>query len=174
MMYDHLRNRATYAALLAGSGRLGADIAAGLEALAALDPASLSPDDFRLGKRVVVAADAEGDRIWYSLQEYPTKPPSACVMEAHFRHIDIHCVLEGLDGVGILQVASLTPKEKDEAKDYVLFASPSLQTPPLEPTVVMMKPRDFLVCFTDDAHMPMMGVHGTTDVVRKAILKIRL
>lgn len=174
MIFDHLKNRTTYASLLSEGGRLGADIVAGLEALAALDTASLSPEDFRLGKRVVVAADAAGDRVWYSLQEYRTKPPAECVMEAHFRHVDIHCVLEGVDGVGILSAASLTPKGKDDAKDYVLFALPAPRTPPSEPTVVLMKPLEFLVCFTDDAHMPMMGVLGTTDVVRKAILKIRL
>lgn len=174
MIYDHLKNRATYASLLSEGGRLGADIVAGLQALAGLDPRALTAEDYQSGKRVVVASDGVGDRVWYSLQEYKTKPPSECVMEAHFRHVDIHCVLEGVDGVGILQVASLTPKEKDEAKDYVLFAAPALMTPQNEPTVVLMKPMEFLVCFTDDAHMPMMGVDGTTGLVRKAILKIRL
>jgi YhcH/YjgK/YiaL family protein len=164
MIFDSLANRALYRGL-------GPDLDLALEALSALagEYESSGGSAFEAGKKVVLAEDGRGPRVWYTLQEYRTKPQADCVLEAHRTHVDVHFYLAGEDGIGLAR-ASECPgaTEYDAAKDC------RLHVPPADMPVLSMRPGSFLVCFVDDAHMCMISAPGREAPVRKAILKIRL
>ncbi|HOX32024.1 MAG TPA: YhcH/YjgK/YiaL family protein [Spirochaetales bacterium] len=164
MIFDSIANRPLYRGL-------GADLDLALDALAALaaEYASSSGAGFESGKKIVLAEDGRGPRVWYTLQEYRTKGSSDCVLEAHRAHLDIHLYLAGQDGIGIARTsARRVTAAYDAEKDC------SLHEPPEGMPILVAGPGDFLVCFPDDAHMPMVAGKGREGPVRKAICKIRL
>jgi len=129
----------------------------------------------------------DGDKIYYTIQRYTTKPmfncraglappmvsPQACLggssnLEAHRKYIDIQFLLEGQEILGYAPLKGLTTAEVyNPQKDIAFFNTPK------DITKVILKPGLFCILFPDDAHLPCRQLAGPTEV-RKVVIKIRL
>lgn len=77
-----------------------------------------------------------------------TRPISECRFEAHRQYIDIHCTLDGLEGIAVRDVAALEPLgDFDVAKDVGFYHGE-------QHAIGWLYPGEFMVCFPKDAHMP--------------------
>ena len=118
----------------------------------------------------------DGEKIYYTLQRYTTKPmfsPQVSLggssnLEAHRKYIDIQFLLEGVEILGYAPLKGLTTAEGyNPQKDIAFFNTPK------EITKVILEPGLFCILFPDDAHLPCYQLAGPADV-RKVVIKIRL
>jgi biofilm protein TabA len=138
----------------------------------------------------------DGDKIYYTIQRYTTKPlfsgrrngdamlsPQARLgvssnLEAHRKYIDIQFLLEGQEILGYAPLKGLTTAELyNPQKDIAFFNTPK------DITKVILEPGLFCILFPDDAHLPgrcevspaggpCRQLAGPTNV-RKVVIKIR-
>lgn len=110
----------------------------------------------------------DGEKIYYTLQHYMTKPMSEGKLEAHRKYIDIQFLLEGVEILSYVPLKGLTTAEVyNPQKDIAFFNTPK------EITKVKLEPGLFCILFPDDAHLPCQQLAGPADV-RKVVIKIRL
>jgi YhcH/YjgK/YiaL family protein len=140
----------------------------------------------------------DGEKIYYTIQRYTTKPMFNCRaglappmvspqarlgvssnLEAHRKYIDIQFLLEGQEFLGYAPLKGLTTAEVyNPQKDIAFFDTPK------EITKVKLEPGLFCIFFPSDAHLPgryevspaggpCRQLAGPTEV-RKVVIKIRL
>ena len=110
----------------------------------------------------------DGEKIYYTIQRYTTKPPSEGKLEAHRKYIDIQFLLEGTELLGYAPLKGLTTAEVyNPQKDIAFFNTPK------EITKVILEPGLFCILFPDDTHLPCRQLAGPTEV-RKAVIKIQI
>jgi biofilm protein TabA len=110
----------------------------------------------------------DGDKIYYTLQRYTTKPLNEGNLEAHRKYIDIQFLLEGVEILGYAPLKGLTTAEVyNPQKDIAFFNTPK------DITKVILEPGLFCILFPDDAHLPGLQLAGPAEV-RKVVIKIRL
>lgn len=87
-------------------------------------------------------------------------------LEVHRAYMDVHIPLSGRETIGwrsLSDIASAPEAPFDTAGDFALYALPAT-------AYVNVQPGEFLICFPEDAHAPVIG-EGT---LRKLIAKVRL
>ncbi len=90
---------------------------------------------------------------------------SDVVMEAHRDYIDIHYCIEGSEGMGYADIATLTPTtEYNQEDDYILLKGDFAK--------LILNEGDFCIVFPEDAHAP--GMRGNSDTLTKAVVKVKL
>jgi biofilm protein TabA len=101
----------------------------------------------------------DGEKIYYTIQRYTTKPLSEGKLEAHRKYIDIQFLLAGVEILGYAPLKGLTTAEVyDPQKDIAFFNTPK------EITKVKLEPGLFCILFPDDAHLPCRQLADPTDV----------
>ena len=109
----------------------------------------------------------DGEKIYYTIQCYTTKPQNAENLEAHRKYIDIQFLLSGQELLGYAPLKGLTIAEKyNPQKDIAFFDAPK------DFTKVTLKPGLFCILFPSDAHLPGCHLAKPSDV-RKIVIKIR-
>jgi len=110
----------------------------------------------------------DGDKIYYTLQRYTTKPLNEGKLEAHRKYIDIQFLLEGQELFGYASLKGLTAaQEYNSQKDIAFFNMPK------EITKVKLEPGLFCILFPDDAHLPALQLADPIEV-RKVVVKIQI
>ncbi|MGD0596666.1 MAG: YhcH/YjgK/YiaL family protein [Sedimentisphaerales bacterium] len=110
----------------------------------------------------------DGDKIYYTLQRYTTKPLNEGKLEAHRKYIDIQFLLEGQELFGYASLKGLTAaQEYNSQKDIAFFNTPK------EITKVKLEPGLFCILFPDDAHLPALQLADPIEV-RKVVVKIQI
>lgn len=95
-----------------------------------------------------------------------TKPVRDCRYEAHKKYIDIHFILEGVEGISVSDVDTLTPVDDfDFDKDIGFFDGVAQVTH-------FLTPGDFMVCLPQDAHRVAMGQDDIPTPVAKLVGKV--
>ena len=112
MILDSIKNAGTYKSL-------SPLIAKSLEALERLDFSDI-PD----GKYEI-----DGDKIFYMVQRYTTKPFETALPEAHEKYIDVQFVVSGSEVIGYCPIDGLEVQTPYNAeKDVVFFNQPTTIT----------------------------------------------
>ncbi|MNI57618.1 Toxin-antitoxin biofilm protein TabA [compost metagenome] len=108
----------------------------------------------------------EGENIFFSINEYQTKPLEKGLWEAHRDYIDIHYVVEGIEQIGYAYIGNLEiSKEYDAKDDYLLLKGSG--------SMVNIQSGTFAIFYPQDAHMT--GIAPDTQAtVKKVIMKIRV
>ena len=124
--------------------------------------------DKTLAKKQDGKYSVDGDKIYYTIQRYTTKPLNEGNLEAHRKYIDIQFLLEGVEILGYAPLKGLTTAEVyNPQKDIAFFNTPK------EITKVKLEPGLFCILFPDDAHLPCLQLAGPTEV-RKVVIKIQI
>lgn len=121
----------------------------------------------------------DGEKTFYTIQRYTTRPINDGKFEAHRKYIDIQFLLSGIELLGYAPLKGLTvAKEYNPEKDIAFFH------PPKDFTKVMLEPGLFCILFPNDAHLPALGevsplggpgCHlALPSDVRKVVVKIKL
>jgi YhcH/YjgK/YiaL family protein len=151
MILDRIENANLYSALNAG-------FAKAFDVLR--DKTLLQKED---GKYLV-----DGDKIYYTIQRYTTKPITEGKLETHRKYIDIQFLLSGVELLGYAPLKGLTVAEEYNSQKDIEFFETSKEI-----TKVKLEPGLFCILFPDDAHLPGCHFNGSSDV-RKVVIKIRL
>jgi len=106
----------------------------------------------------------DGDRLYYMLQSYETKPDND-TPEAHRRYIDIQCVLEGSEVIGVGALEEMTEIEAHPERDLFLHHGPLNR--------ITLTPGKFVVLWPQDAHAAGIAA-GVPGACRKIVVKVRI
>jgi biofilm protein TabA len=111
---------------------------------------------------------ADGEKIYYTIQHYTTKPMSQGKLEAHKKYIDIQFLLSGEELLGYAPLKGLVIAEQyNPTKDIALFQTP------MGITKVKLEAGLFCILFPDDAHLPSCQVAVPTHV-HKVVIKVKV
>lgn len=102
------------------------------------------------------------------VQGYHTEPAGQIDFETHDHHFDIHYVIEGLEGIGVVDRAGLVPKGAyDPVKDMAYWEEP------VDSGMVVLHPGEYAILAPEDAHKPHCAV-GAPCEMRKIVIKVEV
>lgn len=110
----------------------------------------------------------DGDAVFALVQESRTAERSDCRWESHARYIDIQYLISGRELIGFRSTVGMTVAEPYDAERDIAFYKDDgggFFTP--------MEPGGFVVCFPQDAHMPLVCADGP-EPIRKVVMKIKI
>ena len=126
--------------------------------------------DTDLGKLSDGRYEVEGSDIFVIISSYKTDKAESCILEAHFKYIDIQYLISGEELVYHSQIGAPFHKtvEKNVKKDMVIFEG-SIE----DENKYHLKAGQLMVFFPWDAHRTRCNAGRTACKVRKAVIKVR-
>ena len=109
--------------------------------------------------------EINGDDVFALVFGYDTKNEEDCITEAHFRHIDVHYLIEGEEYLGVANLDGQTPTEVNEEKDYSFYKT--------ELNYIRMTPGMFAILFPWDIHLTGKKVDEPKPL-RKVVIKVKM
>lgn len=110
--------------------------------------------------------ELDGDNIFYMVQSYETDPDKT-VSECHEKYIDIQCMLEGEEIIGVAPVKC--EKELVEAKEENDVWFYNCNTEPLT-----LFANSFMVLYPNDLHCPGVATNGKALKCHKVVFKVKV
>lgn len=96
-----------------------------------------------------------------------SKPESDCIFEAHKNFLDLHYIVEGVEGIATADVTTLEEKTPyEESKDIGFYQGDA-------DGIYYLKPGQFMVCWPSDAHKVAV-MQDSPALIRKIVVKIRI
>lgn len=102
------------------------------------------------------------------VQSYDTEPARQIDFETHDHHFDIHYVIEGLEGIGVVDRAGLAPKGAYNAENDMAYWNE-----PTDSSMLVLHPGEYAILAPEDAHKPHCAV-GAPCTMRKIVIKIEV
>ena len=108
----------------------------------------------------------DGDNVFASVTEDPSKDFDKTGWESHKKYIDVQCVITGDEKMGKWPVAEVTSVTKpyDETKDVANYTAPG--------KFYVIPAGTFIIFFPGEAHRPNI-TPGGNKVVKKIVIKVR-
>lgn len=108
----------------------------------------------------------DGDNVYASVTEGPSKTFEKSAWESHKKYIDLQHVIKGQEKIGVAPLDSTTVTEAyNEAKDIAHYNAGG--------KFYLATPDNFFLFFPNDAHRPNIIVDGYA-VVKKIVIKIKV
>ena len=108
----------------------------------------------------------DGDNVFVSVTEDPTKDLEKTNWESHRKYIDIQCIITGDEKMGVCPIGAATvTKPYDEKRDVANYSA--------EGKMYVGKAGTFFIFFPNDAHRPNITPGGNL-VVKKVVIKVRV
>ena len=121
-------------------------------------------DTLKPGKYVL-----DGENVFVSVTEGPTKAFEDSKWEAHHKYLDIQYVIRGKEKMGIAPIETAVPTtEFDNIKDVGFFNAPEKTA-----KYYLAEPGTFFIFFPSDAHRPSIKVEGV-ETDKKLVVKIKV
>lgn len=111
-----------------------------------------------------------GSDIVLKIGTGPTFDVTTRQFEAHREFIDVQMMLSGAEIMLWTPLEGLEATTPYNPATDVGFFDPA---PPEAPLMLEMRPGLFVVFFPEDAHMPGLNISEQSQVVRKAVIKLR-
>ena len=163
MILDDLVRSDRYAGLVRG-------LREALEFLRTPEAAGLEPPAPGPENSLRVAID--GERVFALVQRSATRAAADSFWEAHARHIDVQCVVEGAEMLGHAPLARMrVVKPYDVERDLTVLA-PAADDDGVN--WVRLGAGMFAIFFPEDAHMPGLSLPGAghSREVKKIVMKV--
>lgn len=110
----------------------------------------------------------QGDSVFALIQAPETAKREERLWESHQRYIDIQYLITGHEWIGFQNTDFLTVKEPYSTERDIAFYHDNGKG-----FFVPMVPESFVVCFPQDAHMPLV-CEKTPEPIKKAVIKIQI
>lgn len=121
-------------------------------------------DTLKPGKYIL-----DGENVFVSVTEGPTKVLENAKWEAHHKYIDLQYVIKGKEKMGIAPISAAKPiAEFDDTKDVGFYTSLANVE-----KYYVAKPGTFFLFFPSDAHRPSIKIKGF-DTDKKLVIKIKV
>jgi YhcH/YjgK/YiaL family protein len=112
--------------------------------------------------------ELDGDNLFVIIDSYETKSRDAAKLETHRKYVDIQAMISGKETHEVFPKKELTVSTPYSPEKDAQF----YQIPETARTCINLRPGDFAVYFSQDAHLPCLTTGGTPQPVRKAVVKI--
>jgi YhcH/YjgK/YiaL family protein len=109
--------------------------------------------------------DIDGENVYASVTENPSKSFDSTQWESHHNYIDIQYVIDGKELIGVEAVSKSTvTKPYDEKKDVANYSTGG--------KIYSATPGTFFIFFPSDAHRPNI-TPGGNKMVKKIVIKVK-
>lgn len=149
MIYDLVKNAGRYHGI-------SKNIDKALEFMRTRDLSTMKPDKYLI----------DGDNVFVIIQESQTMHRDQAFWGSHKNHIDLQYLIDGKESIGFQKTGLLSESAMYNAENDINFYEDDGKG-----FFVHLLPGHFVVCFPDDAHMPLVGSGA---YVKKAIFKIKI
>ncbi len=120
-------------------------------------------DTLSVGKHVI-----DGDNVFVTVSEGPTKDYDKTSWEAHRKYLDVHLMIRGKERIGVMNPVNATVTNPyDAAKDVANY------DPATKGNYYVADTNTMLILFPSDSHRPSIHVDGY-DTVKKLVVKIKV
>ncbi len=115
--------------------------------------------------------ELDGDDIFVLISSYQTKAKEDNVAEAHFKYIDVQCLLQGQEQIyyAPLYATCQSVKEKNEQEDWVFFTNDIKNENPY-----VLTQGQVAIFFPWDVHKTKCLVNGKASENRKIVIKVKI
>ena len=110
--------------------------------------------------------EIDGKRLFVNIVEYTTTTPKQRFWEAHRQYLDLHFMLSGTEQIDLNFIANMEQKAYEEKDDFLPLDGDKNCS-------VILRDKDFLICFPNDAHRTAIQVNQP-ETIKKAIFKIQI
>lgn len=112
--------------------------------------------------------EVQGQDIFFSVDEYQTKPFEEGRPEIHQKYLDIQYIVSGTECIGFSPLEGLQVDQPyDSQKDIAFYKyAPGMSK-------LVLKPGMFVIFWPNEPHMPCRAVESPT-AVRKIVVKVRM
>ncbi len=110
--------------------------------------------------------ELQGDDIFYMVQSYDTDPDKT-VSECHEKYIDIQCMLEGEEIIGVAPLCCEKKLTEAKKENDVWFYE--CKTEPLT-----LFANSFMVLYPNDLHCPGVATKGKKQKCHKVVFKVKV
>ena len=104
------------------------------------------------------------DKVYANIQTYETKDDAK--YESHKKYIDIQCVINGREKVGITDISNCTTCVEYNSENDIEFYDINA-----DEEYVSLEEGTFLILYPQDAHKPSI-VNGENRLVKKVVVKV--
>ena len=111
--------------------------------------------------------ELDGTNLYASVDEYLSREPEDCRLEAHRKYADIQYVISGQEQIGITPLAETREATPYHPDNDILFLDGEVGH------YGQANPARFFVFFPNDAHMPCLK-SGERSPVKKVVVKVRI
>lgn len=84
----------------------------------------------------------DGDHVFAIVMNYKTKAKEACIIEAHYKYIDVHYIISGGEMMGHATLRDQVPIEANKEKDYAFYNCKTNDIPLTEGNFAVLYPHD--------------------------------
>ncbi len=109
--------------------------------------------------------EIEGKDVFAIVQEYESKNQSECIIEAHYKYLDIQYIISGEECIGVTTLTNQVPYEVNQENDYAFYKT--------ETALVPLSAGMFAVFYPSDIHQPCVA-NNMPQNVKKVVVKVRL
>ncbi len=110
------------------------------------------------------------ENCYANVEEYYTKAPEACKLEAHKDYADVQFLLSGKEELQYTGIEGLEIIEAyDKERDIMFFKSPDYRLNSL-----ILSKGYFAFILPHEAHQPQMNYGEASAMVKKAVIKIKV
>lgn len=125
--------------------------------------ANTNLDTLSIGKHPI-----DGDNVFATVSEGPTKTYETTGWESHRNYLDVHLMITGKERIGMMDIANgKVTNPYDASKDVANYDSNT------KGNYYVADTNTLLIFFPQDAHRPSIHVDGF-DKVKKLVFKIRV
>jgi YhcH/YjgK/YiaL family protein len=119
--------------------------------------------------------DIDGVNALAIVNEYMTKPSSACDLESHREYADIQIMIAGEEKFGYIPLTDQEPSIPFRADNDVAFYSLPERTRGGEGSLnyITLYPGQFIIFFPSDIHQPELFTRQPT-LVKKVVIKVKV
>ena len=111
----------------------------------------------------------EKGELWFSVQEYETRPADERKFEGHKNYIDIQYIVSGSEAMEVCDVKRMvSATEYDPEKDCAFFTATE------KTTHLALSTGDYAIFFPDDIHKPGISPDENAVFVKKIVAKVRI
>lgn len=96
-----------------------------------------------------------------------SKPENECIYEAHKKYIDLHYILEGVEGIATADTSSLKETIPYNSEKDIAFYTGE------KDGQYFLKPGQFMVCWPTDAHKVAI-MKDSPGTIKKIVVKIKV
>ena len=111
--------------------------------------------------------ELDGTDLYASVDEYLSREPEDCRLEALRKYADIQYVITGQEQIGITPLAETLEAIPYHPDNDILFLDGEVGL------YGQATPTRFFIFFPDDAHMPCLK-SGERSIVKKVVVKVRI
>lgn len=107
------------------------------------------------------------DILFGNFVSLSSKPEEECVFEAHKKYIDLHYIIEGIEGIATADLYTLDMSiPYNHRKDIGFYEG-------MKDGLYYLKPGQFMVCWPNDAHKVAIMYEKPANI-KKIVFKIKL